>query len=364
VKIAILNWRDLKHPEAGGAEVFVHEVGRRWAEQGHDVTLYSSRWKGCDDGDRDEDLAIRRVGTLRNGQHHLKAPHLLRNVSRPDVLLESINTFPYFLPLRRKPPPYVSLVHQMARDVWRAHLPVMPARFAEWVEPRFFVPYRSRPLLAVSNSTKKDLERAGANDVSVVPQGGIGPQRLREKFADPTVVWVGRLTSNKRPDHAIEAFRALKGVLPDARMEIVGEGPLEATLRETLPPGARLRGRLPREELDDLIGRSHLILMTSIREGWGLVVSEANALGTPAVGYDVPGLTDSILHKQTGLLSAPNPRALAETALSLLKRPGEYKGLSENAAAHGAAQTWDVTADHLLNRLLLTMSKAQTIRAA
>ena len=364
MKIAILNWRDLKHPEAGGAEVFVHEVGRRWAEQDHDVTLYSSRWKGCDDRDSDEGLTIRRVGTLRSGQHHLTAPHLLRNARRPDALLESINTFPYLLPLRRKPPPYVSLVHQMARDVWRSHLPALPARLAEWVEPHFFLPYRSRPLLAVSNSTKKDLESAGANDVSVVPQGGIGPQQLREKFAVPTVVWVGRLASNKRPDHAIEAFRGLRCVLPNARMEIVGEGPLEATLRETLPSGARLRGRLPRAELDDLLGRSHLILMTSIREGWGLVVSEANALGTPAVGYDVPGLTDSILHKKTGLLSAPNPRALAETALSLLERPAEYKGLSEAAAEHGATQTWDATADHLLNRLLLTMSEGQTIRAA
>ncbi len=106
---------------------------------------------------------------------------------------------------------------------------------------------------------------------------------------------MGRLAANKRPDHAVEAFRLIREELPDARLWIVGQGPLEHSLRDGLPPGAEVFGFLPREELYLRMAEAHCLLVTSVREGWGLVITEANGVGTPAVGYDVPGVRDAIV---------------------------------------------------------------------
>jgi glycosyltransferase involved in cell wall biosynthesis len=49
------------------------------------------------------------------------------------------------------------------------------------------------------------------------------------------------------------------------------------------------------------LSRAHIILAAAVREGWGLIVTEANAMGTLAIGYNVPGLRDSIRHGETGI---------------------------------------------------------------
>ena len=61
-------------------------------------------------------------------------------------------------------------------------------------------------------------------------------------------------------------------------------------------------GYLPFEKRNEEIAKSQAIIVPSVREGWGLIVIEANALGTPAIGYDVPGLRDSIKNGKNGWL--------------------------------------------------------------
>src|SRR5437879_8219840 len=82
---------------------------------------------------------------------------------------------------------------------------------------------------------------------------------------------------------------------------------------------------------------AHVLLMTSVREGWGLVVTEANARGTPAVVYDVPGLRDSVRNEQTGLVVPPRPKSLSDAMVRVTSDPGLYDRL----AAEG--QRWSVT---------------------
>lgn len=348
MKVAILNWRDGAHPSAGGAEVFVHEVGRRWASVGHDVTLYSSHAPGLAKTDEDEGLSIVRVGDLRRGTHHLRAPASARR-DGAQVLLESINTFPYQLPLRgRGLPPFLPLVHQMAIDVWDAHLPRSLAAAARRAEPLLFRAYRRGRVAAVSESTAADLGAAGMRETVVVPQGGIGPQATSLKEPVPTLLFVGRLAANKRPDHAVEAFRRVAEVFPEARLWIIGDGPMKEDLGRRLPSGAQMLGRLSRSELLDRMSRAQVLLVTSVREGWGLVVTEANAMGTPAVAYDVPGLRDSVRNGTTGLLTTPQPASIASAAIRLLESPKLYTEIVRNAREWGGGCTWDTTARFLM----------------
>jgi len=350
MKIAILNWRDRFHPDSGGAEVFVHEIGRRWAEAGNDVTLLSSRFKNAAESSADGGLKIIRIGRVRAGSHHLLAP-LTAVKAKAEVVLESINTIPYGFPFRAGGTPSVTLVHQMARDVWKSHLPAPLAPLAAMLERAFIRTYKSKHVVAVSESTKADLESAGVRNVSIIPEGGLGPQPSRVKASSPTLVFVGRLAANKRPDHALEAYRLVRARIPQARLWMVGEGRLQPSLLDRLPAGAEILGKLDRDDLLRRMGEAHLLLVTSVREGWGLVVTEANALGTPAVAYDVPGLRDSIKHGQTGILTSPSPEVLAEAATALLTDSIAYERLCRGATQWGAAHSWDRTADVVYSHL-------------
>lgn len=65
-------------------------------------------------------------------------------------------------------------------------------------------------------------------------------------------------------------------------------------------------------------------------------------MGTPAVGYDVPRLRDSIMHHETGLhVPLANPKALAHAALGLLTDPSELKRLADNALRWSRRFDWD-----------------------
>jgi glycosyltransferase involved in cell wall biosynthesis len=130
---------------------------------------------------------------------------------------------------------------------------------------------------------------------------------------------------------------------------------MESSLRRSLPPRAEFLGYLPRRELYERMARAHCLLVPSVREGWGMVVIEANSVGTPAVGYDVPGVRDSIRHGETGLI-APSGRAevLAREASSLVEDPGRYEAICDCAHLWASRFSWDTTAERLLALALET----------
>jgi glycosyltransferase involved in cell wall biosynthesis len=79
------------------------------------------------------------------------------------------------------------------------------------------------------------------------------------------------------------------------------------------------------------MARAHALLMTSAREGWGLVVTEANACGTPAIVYDVPGLRDAVINEETGLVVSPDPERLADGMRRLWLDRTLYRSVTNRA---------------------------------
>jgi len=352
LRILFLNWRDITNPEAGGAEVFTHEVAKRWVEQGHEVSLLTSRFPGCPQVETVDGVRIRRIGRLRSGSFHILVQRELARLSGFDLVIDEVNTIPFLTPLwRRRLPPVITLVHQLAVDVWDSEMPRPFSWIGRWVEPRLLGLYEDAPVVTISESTRDDLYRLGLRNVRVIPIGRDEPPYLNgvEKENVPTFLFVGRLTPNKRPDHAVEAFRNIQERMPDARLWIVGRGPMEESLREQLPPGAEMLGYLPRRELYERMARAHCLLVTSVREGWGMVITEANSVGTPAVGYDVPGVRDAIRDGESGALAeAAEPIELGREALSLLSDRCEYASTREQAIAGSRPLSWQRTADLFL----------------
>ena len=366
-RILIVNWRDLENPEAGGAEVFTHEVAKQWVAQGNEVTLLASGFREAAATADLDGVHVRRLGRLRTGSYHALVQRELVRLRDFDVVVESINTLAFLTPLwRRRLPPTVTLVHQLAVDVWDEEFSRPLAFLGRRIERGLLRPYRDVPVAAVSRSTRDDLLQLGLTNVTVVPPGRDEPPELHglEKEPVPTFLFVGRLAANKRPEHAVEAFRIIKDELPSARLWLVGTGPLEDELDRTLPAGATLLGRLPREELYARMATAHCLLMPSVREGWGMVVVEANSVGTPAVGYDVGGIRDSIRDGRTGLLAtAGDPLALATQAIALVTDETRYEVLRSAATAWAGGFSWERTADGLMRLALGSAKQAARVEA-
>jgi glycosyltransferase involved in cell wall biosynthesis len=214
------------------------------------------------------------------------------------------------------------------------------------LEPMWLKSYHSTNVVTVSESSRESLVEYGMNNVHVVPEGGSteAPTEPLAREARPTVVFIGRLEAHKRPQEAIRAFSILHDHDPRAVMWIIGSGPMESQLRKSSPPGVQFLGSVSQSEKFERLQRAHVLIATSVREGWGLVVSEAAALGTPSIAYDVAGLRDSV-GASGGILTAPNPEALGRALCEYFKTTAE-DGIPEVSA--GGILDWGEVADMIL----------------
>ena len=297
MRVMIFNWKDLAHPAAGGAEVFTEQVARVLVERGHAVTLFASSVTG-----RPARELVDGVDVVRAGGRftvYRAARRFWRSLPAGsfDVVVDEINTRPFLAPKWVDDVPVVALIHQLAREIWSYETPFPVSLLGRYVlEPWWLRAYRRVPALTVSRSSAESLARYHRwENVTVVPEG-LDPHPVPDvpKETEPTLVYLGRLVAMKRPRDALRVLTLVRRVLPEARLWMIGDGPLLARLQGEAPHGVTFFGHVGRDRLVELLSRAHVLVTTSVREGWGLNVSEAAACGTPAIGYRVPGLVDSI----------------------------------------------------------------------
>ena len=220
--------------------------------------------------------------------------------------------------------------------------------------PRWVRNYIDIPTVTVSNSTKDDLIDYGFKEIYIVPEGinfkPIDQISIKEK--DPTFLFVGLLKKLNLPHHAVEAFDIISEKLPQAKLWIVGRGPEVKKLKK-LAKGLNVTffGYISEEKKLELMRRAHAVLFPAIKEGWGLVVTEANACGTPAIGYNVHGLRDSIRNGKTGLLTESRPESLADTVYEFYNNENLRRKLSKNALEWSRTFSWDKTADEFMKNI-------------
>lgn len=351
VRILIFNWKDVRNPEAGRSEVFTHEVAKRWARAGRGVDLFCRAIPGAAEEEDIDGVHVIRRGDRLSVYREARRWYREYGTDRYDLVIDEINTRPFMTPAFVRETPIVAVMHQLAAEVWTTEVP-RPLRLLgrRLLAPRWFRHYRTVPMAVLSASTAADLRRVGLHGVGVVPPG-LDTEVLEAPAAkdpEPTLLFVGRLVGIKQPDHALAAHAFLRGRIPDLRLWIVGHGYMRPRLERSAPPGVSFLGHVPDEEKYELMRRAHVLLVPSVREGWALVVPEANAMGTVAVAYRVPGLVDAVRHGETGLLVDPAPESLAEGALRLLESPGERARMQEAALAWARTYDWDRTAAALL----------------
>lgn len=353
MRVLWFNHRDPLHPQAGGAEVRIHEIGKRLVRMGCSVKLVCERWEGSKRVDFLDGIEIIRVA----GKYgvHLKVPFLLKTDGDYDVVVDDIaHAAPWFSPLFTRKP-VVGQVHHVHQGVLSIELSPFLASLVALSESS--LKYFYRVLVVVSESTRRDLVGMlgfSKDRIRVVPNGvDLDFYRSCKKSAVPSVLWVGRVKRYKRVDHVLRAFKIVEQELPDARLVIVGDGdylPVLTRMRERLGlSNVVLTGRVSEEEKVRLMGSSWIVVSTSLIEGWGMTVTECAACGTPAVAYDVAGLRDSVSDGVTGVLvDSGDVAGLANALVRVLRDGGLRHRLGKNALEYAGGFSWDRTAEEFM----------------
>lgn len=343
MRIMWCTWKDLRHPGAGGAERFTHAVASRLVDRGHEVQLCTAG-SGPVEVETVDGVEVRRRGGPLVGAYRQARLHYERTQREQpwDLIVDEINTRPFNAPMWTRSTPVLALCYQLAAEVWHHEAPLPLAAVGRWVlEPWWWTRYRRTTVATISASSAESLLAQGVRDVRVLPVGSEFARRPDvARAAGPTVAFVGRMSAMKRPLDAVDAHRRLLSLRPDARLWLLGDGPdLDAVRRAaSTVEGVEVLGRVDEATKAERLAAAWALVATSVREGWGLVVSEAAAMGTYSVGYRVPGLVDSVT-AAGGVLCDPNPTALASALDAHLDRFARSGPTSTGTA------TWDDVAD-------------------
>lgn len=309
-RVLFLSWRDLDHPEAGGAEKYLVTVAEGLAARGYDVTIQTASYPGASPHEMVRGVRYHRSGGKYSIYPRALLATLLRR-HRPDVVVDVQNGVPYLSPMVTSRP-VINLVHHVHREQWPVVFGPRTARVGWWMESRLAPRvYRHSSYVTVSPSTHRELAALGVtpNRISIIHNGTDASEGELERSATPRVVVLGRLVPQKRVELAIEAVAELRrAAVPDLTLDIVGSGWWEPNLRELvaargLGDAVVFHGHVSEVEKGQLLAQAWVHALPSLKEGWGLVVVEAGVHGTPTVAFrSAGGPCDSIQDGVSGIL--------------------------------------------------------------
>jgi glycosyltransferase involved in cell wall biosynthesis len=359
----------------GGAERYYWGLGRELSRRGVSVTYVSTRYWGAERETVLEGVRLRGVCSPPNRARLLRtrfgarlryscglAFYLLRFAGRFDVV--HCCCFPYTALLAarlalimrrgllRRNPVLIGDWHEiLSEDSWRSRL-----GSATWIALLLQrVAVKAAPVsIAFSNLHRNRLEAAGASNVvmlpAVVPQDTVASAsrsitRLGLESREKLVVFAGRLAPEKRPSLIPKVLRELRRLNGDWRAVVFGQGPelrnVKAAAEDcSVSRVIVFRGFAPWHELAATMRRASVLLLPSLREGFGLIVLEAAAHGLPTVTIREAdnAAVELIEEGRNGrAVAGTDPGALARALIQLADTPyihrqtrAWYEGVKED----------------------------------
>ena len=226
-KILAINWRDIKNPEAGGAELYHHEIFKRLNERDYEVTFLSHRVKGLPNEEFIDGVRTVRIGNkfLFNFSVH---SYVKKHCKEYDLVVENLNKIPFFTPTCLKGTKSLHMVmHFFRKSIFRET--VFPiALYVYLMERAVALFYRNQNFLAISESTKAEIDDMGIRYKQMfVVEPGIDTEYFHptEAKANPPVIsYVGRLMKYKNAQFVISAMPRLNELVPGIQLQIAGSG--------------------------------------------------------------------------------------------------------------------------------------------
>jgi len=358
MNILICNWRDIRHEWAGGGEIYIHEIAKRWVTMGNRVTLFCGqdvRTKLPDEENIDGVTIVRKGGRF-TVYFWAFWYYITRFRSSCDAIVDVQNGIPFFTVLYSRKPK-IAVVYHIHGQQFFIELP-FPYNIIGFIIERWLFPflYHRVPIQVISNTTKNDVVNSGIplDHIRTVYCGIDQPNKNGNttKFSDPTILYLGRIKKYKRVDLLVKIMPDIIERIPKARLLIAGWGTeassvTDASMRSFLRRRIKIIGPVTALEKHKLLKKSWIFVNPSINEGWGISVIEANVYGTPAVAFDVPGLSESIQHGKTGLL-AHTEQELVKHIILLLTDHRLRQTMASEAIRWSRKFSWDKAATESL----------------
>jgi glycosyltransferase involved in cell wall biosynthesis len=344
MKILWFTWKDLDHPLAGGAEVVNQQLAKRLVKDGHEVIFIVGGFNGDNVKETHKDgYNIIRLGNRVSVYWKAYRYYKKNLVGWADLVIDEVNTVPFFCKFYVKEPNII-FAHMLCRVIWFFELPEPLSSIGYFIEPFYLRMLSDRKVITISESTKQDLikVRFKPDNIHIISEG-IDTPSLKKlpigKNKDISMLSLGAIRPMKQTLAQIKAFELAKTKIPNLKFSIAGDSSgkygkkvLKVIDRSPYSKDITYHGRVSNEDKYKLMRESHFIVVTSIKEGWGLIVTEANSQGTPAVVYNVDGLRDSVRDTKTGMITKQNnPQQLASKIYKLISNQKQYEKMRRNA---------------------------------
>ncbi len=353
MKILIFNWRDTKHKWAGGAEVYIHELAKRWVQEGNTVTLF------CGNGSRNvahesiDGIEIYRRGTFSTVYVWACLYYFVKFRGNYDIIVDAENGIPFFTPfyVREK---VVLLIHHVHQEVFHRSLIAPLAHLAAFLEAIVmpFV-YRNSQVVTVSPSSRDEIIRHKlTRKKPLIIHNGVDIETYKpgKKNTRPMIMYLGRLQYYKSLNIFIRAAEQVLKKYPHAQFVIAGEGEerknLEAfTKKLNIAHKIKFLGKVDEKKKISLFQKAWVFVNPSLMEGWGITTIEANACGTPAVTSHVSGLKDSVQNEKTGfLVPYGDVDAFAEKICTLIEDQKLHRQMADDSVEWAQSFRWEKSA--------------------
>lgn len=361
MRILIFNWRDIKNPTSGGAEILTHEMAKRLVKLGHGVTQFSSSFENCLPEESIDGVRIIRRG-YPDARYFLKSVHFLafwhyqtEFKGKFDLVIDEIHGFPFFTPWYVKEKKIV-LICEVADQLWNKMFGQFFGIMGRVIELFYLhLVYKNILYFTISHSTKNDLINHGVNkkNIKVLPMGITIPDKIKlfNKEKIPTLLFVGRLSKSKGIEDALFAMEKLHKLNSNSKLWIVGRGNKEYVdyLKELsrklkISDNTIFFDFVDERKKFELMSKAHILISLSIKEGFGLTIPEAGFVGTPSIVYNSPGLSEVVLNNKTGLICRTNSlEELTKNINKLIRDKALYRKLAKNAFLESKKYNWEKT---------------------
>ena len=344
MKIAILNFRNISSAAHGGAEVYLEKIAMEWIKMGHNVTFFSPKTKVRTLSHRNPAINYKEIGNFLTV--YGKAPRYVKQ-EEWDLVVDCINVRGFnvskWISSVKGSPKHFALIFQTAEEVWNAMLPFPFSFFGRRIlEPYWLFKYRKTPVFTICESSAISLKKYGIHNAKVINPGfdfdiKNPPKKsfnIDSNSKTISIVFCARLVAMKRPSHALKTLEILASVdkSRDYILHIIGDGKLRTSLEESSLSrnlNVQFHGKISEAKRNYLYKNSEFLIATSVREGWGLTVSEAAYHGALPVVYDVPGLKDSS-RIVGGVTVSESAESIAFRIIELLDNKEKHENLSMN----------------------------------
>ncbi|WP_069593128.1 glycosyltransferase family 4 protein, partial [Methanosphaera sp. WGK6] len=308
----------------GGGEIRYHELTKRLVKQGHKVDILTMNVEGAPHHEIQDGINIYHIGpTIKTPPYRSKGKILKYmyavfkwlNSHDYDIIDAQAYSplFPAALYSKKSHKPLIGTIYDVSngnQDQYSQQATIA------YLGEKFFVKLPFTKILTISEDTKTSLinnfnrnaENIEVNYIGVNLEG-IDSVKC-DKKDNNRVLFVGRLVPHKHADHLLSIINNIKEKYPDIHLVIIGKGTEKESLLKyvednNLEDYVEFMQELSNEELTYQMKLANVLVLPSTREGFGMVLSEANACHTPTIAYASGGVVEVVDDTRTGYLVKP-----------------------------------------------------------